>query len=245
MNAVKIVDLSCGYGGVPLVKAGTLEIGAGESRVIVGPNGAGKSTLLRTLCGNLAPVTGTVSFEGRSIHSLGHRERARIVAMLMQIQPLDPSYTVEELVRLGRTPYLGRWGHLRKKDRESVEGVIELCGLEDLKTRTLGKMSGGERQRARLAMVLAQETPVVLLDEPTSHLDMDHRYMLFEILSRIRMERGCAVIMVSHSLADAERFGDSTIYIKDREAHIFGPGEKDALKTAIVESAHVPDDWIY
>ena len=245
MTVVKTVDLSCGYGGVPLVKAGTLEIGAGESRVIVGPNGAGKSTLLRTLCGALAPVTGTVSFEGRSIHSLGHRERARVVAMLMQIQPLDPSYTVEELVRLGRTPYLGRWGHLGKKDRESVESVIELCGLEDLKTRTLGKMSGGERQRARLAMVLAQETPVVLLDEPTSHLDMDHRYMLFEILSRIRLERGCAVIMVSHSLADAERFGDSTIYIKDREAHIFGPGEKDALKTAIVESAHVPDDWIY
>jgi iron complex transport system ATP-binding protein len=106
-------------------------------------------------------------------------------------------------------------------------------------------MSGGERQRARLAMVLAQETPVVLLDEPTSHLDMDHRYMLFEILSRIRLERGCAVIMVSHSLADAQRFGDSIIYIKDREARVFGPEEKDGLKTAITESAHVPDDWIY
>lgn len=165
--------------------------------------------------------------------------------MLMQIQPLDPSYTVEELVRLGRTPYLGRWGHLSAKDRDAVDGVIYLCGLEDLRTRALGKMSGGERQRARLAMVLAQETPVVLLDEPTSHLDMDHRYMLFEILSRIRMERGCAVIMVSHSLADAQRFGDSIIYIKNSEAQIFGPGEEDGLKTAIIESTHVPDDWIY
>ncbi len=245
MTAVKTVGLSCGYGGVPLVKAGTLEIGAGESRVIVGPNGAGKSTLLRTLCGNLAPVEGTVSVQGRSIHSLGHRERAKTVAMLMQIQPIDISYTVEELVRLGRTPYLGRWGHLRKKDREVVDGVIDLCGLEDLRTRVLGKMSGGERQRARLAMVLAQETPVLLLDEPTSHLDMDHRYMLFEVLSRIRTERGCAVVMVSHSLADAEKFGDSIIYVNNSETQIFGPGEKDGLKKAITESAHVPDDWIY
>ncbi len=245
MTTVKTVDLSCGYGGVPLVNAGTLEIGAGESRVIVGPNGAGKSTLLRTLCGNLTPVAGTVTVSGRSLHSLGHRQRARTVAMLMQIQPLDPSYTVEELVRLGRTPYLGRWGHLDRKDREVVDSVIDLCGLEDLRTRTLGKMSGGERQRARLAMVLAQETPVVLLDEPTSHLDMDHRYMLFQILSRIRAERGCAVIMVSHSLADAQRFGDSIIYIRSGEAQVFGPGEKDGLRAAITESAQVPDDWIY
>jgi len=245
MTAVKTIDLSCGYGGVPLLKAGTLEIGAGESRVVVGPNGAGKSTLLRTLCGNLAPVTGMVSVEGRSIHSLGHRERAKTVAMLMQIQRLDPSYTVEELVRLGRTPYLGRWGHLSKKDRESVDDAINLCGLENLKTRVLGKMSGGERQRARLAMVLAQETPVVLLDEPTSHLDMEHRYTLSQILSRIRQERGCTVIMVSHSLADAQRFGDSIIYINNGEALVFGSEEKEDLRAAITESAQVPDDWIY
>ncbi len=119
--ALRATALACGYrAGEHVVTDCDLTVGEGETLVLVGPNGAGKTTLLGTLCGRLPPLRGTVEIHGRPIQEIGIRERARLVALLMQIQPLDPSTTVEELVRLGRTPYLGTWGHLRPGDREAV-----------------------------------------------------------------------------------------------------------------------------
>jgi iron complex transport system ATP-binding protein len=165
--------------------------------------------------------------------------------MLMQIQPLDPALTVEELVELGRTPYVGAWGHLRLEDRRAVEDALTICRLDELRHRPLGRISGGERQRARLAMVLAQQTPVLLLDEPTNHLDVGHRYLLYGILKRIREERGAVVVVVAHSLADAARFGDSVVFVDRGQTLVFGEGELDDLKRTIERSAGVPEEWVY
>ena len=245
MTLLKTHALSCGYGGSALVEGVELELSARDIRLIVGPNGAGKSTLLKTLCGTLPPLAGRVAVDDRDLAGLADRERARMVSMLLQIQPLDPGLTVEELVRLGRTPHLGPWGHLSRRDLESVERAMELCRIADHRGTPLSRMSGGERQRARLAMVLAQEAPLLLLDEPTNHLDVEHRYMLHGIVEEVRETRGCAVVMVSHSLEDARRFGGGAILVSGGRARQFDAGDHDSLREAIRKISGVPADWVY
>jgi iron complex transport system ATP-binding protein len=245
LKRLKTHDLACGYGARAIVENCDLALERGSATVIVGPNGAGKSTILKTLAAALPPLSGRVEVDGVDLHQLGMTSRARQVAMLIQIQPLDPALTVEELVELGRTPYLGAWGHLRQVDRQVVDDALSICRLAELRNRQLGHISGGERQRARLAMVLAQQTPIVLLDEPTNHLDVSHRFMLFEILSQIREERGATVVVVAHSLADATRFGDEILYVSQGRARSFETGDFEQLKAVIEESADVPADWVY
>jgi iron complex transport system ATP-binding protein len=236
--------LVCGYGARAVVDAGALRLGVGESVSIIGLNGAGKSTVLRTICGQLPPLLGEVIVSGRSVPSLSPRERAKLVAFLPQQQEIDPGLTVAELVRLGRTPYLGRFGHLGPGDVREVEAAMELCRVRELRDARLGELSGGERQRARLAMVLAEEAPLVLLDEPTSHLDVAQRFALHGVLADMRARRGTAFLIVSHSIADAERFGDGIVLVRDGKAGALDPASPGAARAAMVEAAGVPEEWV-
>jgi ABC-type cobalamin/Fe3+-siderophores transport system ATPase subunit len=237
--------LVCGYGARRVVDAGAMALGSGETAAIIGLNGAGKSTLLRTLCAQLAPLRGEVLVRGISVASLSPRERAKLVAYLPQQQELDPSLSVEDLVRLGRTPYLGRFGRFEKGDLRAVGAAIDLCGLAPLASSRLTEISGGERQRARLAMIVAQEAPLVLLDEPTTHLDMAQRFALHGLVDEMRRARGSAFAIVVHSVADAERFGDSIVLIEEGRAASYGPSMRAEARRALIASAHVPEEWIY
>jgi ABC-type cobalamin/Fe3+-siderophores transport system ATPase subunit len=245
VSVLETRGLVCGYGARAVVDAGTMRLEAGESRSIVGLNGAGKSTLLRTICGQLGPLAGDVLVSGRSVASLEPRERARLVAFLPQQQEIDPGLTVEELVRLGRTPYLGRFGHLGPADAREVEGAMELCRVRELGRRRLGELSGGERQRARLAMVLAEKAPLVLLDEPASHLDVAQRFALHGVLAGMRADRGTAFLIVSHSIADAARFGDSLVLVRDGKADLLADASPGAVRAAMVAAAGIPEEWVY
>ncbi|MFO8071876.1 MAG: ABC transporter ATP-binding protein [Polyangia bacterium] len=246
MSLLRVQNLVCGYGKQPLLGPLNLDLEKGDALVIVGANGAGKSTLMRTLCGGLPALEGSVSILGDDVQRLRPRQRAKLVAMLPQIQPLDPSVTVEDLALLGRTPHLGNWGRVGLKDRRTVERSIDLCGLTGLRSRQLGQISGGERQRARLAMVLAQETPLVLLDEPTNHLDMRRRWELHEILSAVRAERGCATTIVSHSLEDARRFGERALLVSaGAPPRAFDAEQRNELLEALQEDSGVPSEWVY
>ena len=246
MSLLRVRGLVCGYGESPILGPLDLDLEKGAALVIVGANGAGKSTLMRTLCGGLQAFEGSVSILGDDLQRLRPRQRAKLVAMLPQIQPLDPSVTVEDLVLLGRTPHLGRWGRAGRDDRRTVERSIELCGLSGLRRRQLGRISGGERQRARLAMVLSQETPLVLLDEPTNHLDMRRRWELHEILSEVRAERGCAIAIVSHSLEDARRFGERALLVSaGSPPRAFDSAQRDELLEALQRDSGVPTEWVY
>jgi len=244
MTLLETRGLVCGYGARAVVDAGELRLEAGESVSIIGLNGAGKSTVLRTICGQLAPLAGEALVSGRSVPSLPPRERAKLVAFLPQQQDIDPELTVEELVRLGRTPYLGRFGHLGPGDTREVEAAMDLCRVRELRGARLGELSGGERQRARLAMVLAEEAPLVLLDEPTSHLDVAQRYALHGVLAEMRERRRTAFLIVSHSVVDAERFGDSVVLIRDGKAGRLDPGQPGAARAAMVEAAGIPEEWV-
>lgn len=245
MSPLRLEGLAWGFGGRALVSGCDLEVGPGESLVVVGGNGAGKSTLLRTVAGVLGPVAGRVLAGGDDAHGLGPAERARRVSLLTQLQPVDPGLTVEDLVRLGRTPWLDRFGRLSREDLDAVERALRACRLGELRKRPIGRISGGERQRARLATVLAQETPLVLLDEPLSHLDLSYRLGLFELLGRLREERGVAVVMVAHSLEDARRFGDSFLLLDRGRARRFDRAGFGDLVEAIRESSGVPAEWVY
>lgn len=245
MTPLETRDLVCGFGARAVVDAGSLRLEAGGALAVVGLNGAGKSTLLRTVCAQIPAISGDVLVRGTRLPALPARDRARLVAFLPQHQEIDPSLTVADLVRLGRTPYLGRFGHLDRADRAAVESALDSCALRGLEGARLGELSGGERQRARLAMVIAGEAPLVLLDEPTSHLDMAQRFALHGLVARMRRERGTAFLIVAHALADAERFGDGMVLIEGGRAVLFGPAERAGARRALVQSAGIPEDWAY
>ncbi len=237
--------LVCGFGARAVLDAGALSLEAGGAWSVVGLYGAGKSTLLRTLCAQIPALSGSALIRGRDVAALPARERAKLVAYLPQQHEMDPSLTVEDLVRLGRTPYVGRFGHLGAGDLAAVESAIERCGLRAIARTRLGEISGGERQRARLAMVVAEGTPLVLLDEPTTHLDMAQRFALHRLVSELRRDRGTAFVTVVHAVADAERFGDSILLIEAGRVSCYGPSMRAAVRGALFASAGIPEEWVY
>lgn len=198
-------------GGTMAVDGVSLHVPAGGWLAVLGPNGAGKSTLLRALAG-LIPYQGTVTFEpgpaGR-----GRRELARILAYLPQRPVLPPELSVRDYVLLGRTPYLGYLGVPGAGDRELVEAVLERLELVALAGRRLGTLSGGERQRAALARALAQRPRVLLLDEPTTALDLGHQQQVLELVDTLRCEDGLTVVSTLHDLTAAAQYAEHLVLL--------------------------------
>jgi len=193
----------------------SLELRRGEVTAILGPNGSGKSTLLRLLSGSLRPTTGAVLFEGDPLEALAPKAVARRVAYLPQspIAPVD--LTVGELAWRGRYPHRRWLTAAGEADRRAVETAMSLAEVDELADRTLGTLSGGERQRAWVALALAQEPDVLLLDEPTTFLDIGHQADLLRLLARLNRDRGLTVVMVLHDLSQAAHAADRVIGLHD------------------------------
>ena len=198
-------------GRATLLRDVSLGVAPGELVALVGPNGAGKSTLLRAIAGLLA-CDGTVALGGRPVGEWTARERARRIALVRQATALDASFTVRELVELGRAPHVGWLAALRAADHAAVDEALGAMGLEALAARDVSTLSGGEQQRALLAQALAQDPGVLLLDEPTAHLDVRHE---LDLLLRIAAERdrGRAVVLAVHDLERAARFADRLVVL--------------------------------
>ncbi|GAB2556394.1 ATP-binding cassette domain-containing protein [Nocardia heshunensis] len=209
---------------------------------IVGPNGAGKTTLLRTLAGLIRPISGSVTVDGRALHQVPARERARLVGLVGQNEQPPEDLLVGELVALGRTPYLPPWGAGGPDERAVVEAALRQVDLAGFAPRPVSRLSGGERQRVLLARALAQKTPVLLLDEPTNHLDITHQLELL-VLAR---ELTRTVVMSLHNLALADRYCDRVLVVDQGRAYSLEPPET-ALRPEILDEvfgvrAHrVPD----
>jgi iron complex transport system ATP-binding protein len=211
-------------GGTRAVDGVSLQAPSGGWLAVLGPNGAGKSTLLRALAG-LIPYQGTVTFDpgpaGR-----GRRELARILAYLPQRPVLPPELSVRDYVLLGRTPYLGYLGVPGAGDRELVDGVLERLELDVLAGRRLGTLSGGERQRAALARALAQRPRVLLLDEPTTALDLGHQQQVLELVDTLRRADGLTVVSTLHDLTAAAQYAQQLVLLdRGRTAAAGGPAE--------------------
>src|SRR5579859_388485 len=184
-----VVDgVTFGYDRQPLLYDVHLQVRSGEMVGLLGPNGSGKTTLLRLISGVLRPHQGAVMLDGRDARTWGRREMARRVAVVPQEMHVPFAFTVEELVSLGRTPYSSLLGSPTKEDQRAVQSALQAADIESLAERFFNELSGGERQRVIVAMALAQRPALLLLDEPTSHLDIRYQIELLELVQRLNRE---------------------------------------------------------
>lgn len=227
-SAVLGEDLEIGYPTTdePVVECERIDVPEGEITALVGPNGSGKSTLLKALSDHLAPDRGVIALNGRGIDEYGRKELARELGHLSQESDSPDGITVEELVYHGRYPHRGFFEAVSGDDREAVERAIDLAGVDHLRNESVGSLSGGQKQLTRIAMVLAQETDVLLLDEPTTFLDLHHQLRVLETVRRLNEEEGVTVAVVLHDLSQAARFADYLVALDDGEIYDWGPPEE-------------------
>ncbi|WP_229686417.1 ABC transporter ATP-binding protein [Longimycelium tulufanense] len=200
-----------------------VSVRAGDWLALVGRNGCGKTTLLRVLAGLQRPRAGEVRLGGDDLRRLSRRSVARRLAVLPQAMPAVPGLTVRQLVRQGRYAVRGPLGMLRAGDDEAVRRALAETGVGAHADTPVDRLSGGERQRVRLALALAQDAPVLLLDEPTTYLDVRHQLEVLDLVTRLRAERGLTVVAVLHDLAQAARFADHVLALRDGRVHADGP----------------------
>ena len=207
----------------------------GKRTGIIGQNGAGKSTLLKILCLLTKKFTGTVSIDGEDIKSINQNRLAQMIAILPQEKEVPADVTVEQLTSYGRFPHRSLFkSNNPKEDREAIEWALKVTQLNGFANRQVSTLSGGERQRAWLSMVLAQRPQILLLDEPTTYLDIRHQLEVMEIISEVNRSSSMTIIMVLHDLNHARMFTDEVIIIKDRQ--IFSSGlPREILTKEIVE----------
>lgn len=204
---LRIESLSVDYGPRRVLHDVTLSVQSGEILALIGPNGAGKSTLIRAASG-VIPFSGHVRTNGDTFHALTPIQRARYIAVVPQAISLPPAFTVWETVLLGRTPHLGFLGHASRADEELARRALERVHADSLAERRVGELSGGESQRVLLARALCQSTPILLLDEPTAHLDLQYQVSLLELVRKLVREDNLAVLIALHDLNLAARYAD-------------------------------------
>ncbi|GAA2229476.1 ABC transporter ATP-binding protein [Herbiconiux moechotypicola] len=223
-----------GYGDAPIVDGLSIEVPDGSFTVIVGANGSGKSTLLRGLARLLRPSQGEVVLDERPLRAYGSKELARLLGLLPQSQAAPESIGVADLVARGRYPHQTLLRQWSPSDAAAVERALERTGTAELADRTFDELSGGQRQRVWVAMALAQETSILLLDEPTTFLDIAHQVDLLDLCSQLQQENGYTMVLVLHDLNLATRYATHLVAMKD--GSIVAQGEPSAIITpALVE----------
>lgn len=217
--------LNVNYGDRRVIKDVSFEVPGGTILGVIGPNGAGKTTLIRALSGVLPPVSGRVLAAGQDLAALKPAERARRVAVVPQARSLPPAFTGWELVLMGRTPHLNWLGHVSRQDEERVRKALESASAASLASRRIGELSGGEQQRLLLARALAQEAPIMLLDEPTTHLDLQYQINLLDQVRRLAREENMTVVIALHDLNLVARYADQVALLVSGELIACGAPE--------------------
>ena len=224
-NTISCRGVTFSYNGRDVLRDVDLAVGPGEWVAVIGPNGAGKSTLLRVLAGALSGP-GDVELGGRPVAGLSRRDLARRVAVVPQHPVIPAGMSVLDYALLGRTPYLAFWASEGPDDVRRVRGLLSRLDIAEFGGRPLGRLSGGELQRAVLARALAQDAGVLLLDEPTTALDIGHQQQVLELVDSLRRERGLAVVSAIHDLTLAAQFADRLVLLDDGEVVASGSAEE-------------------
>lgn len=212
---LSLENVSLGYGQRTIVDQLRLKIPAGHITAIIGPNGCGKSTLLRGISRLLKPEAGAITLEGKDVNSYAPKEFARMVGLLPQSPIAPDGITVADLVSRGRYPYQGLFSRNSQEDDAAVAWALEATHTMDLAERPVSDLSGGQRQRVWIAMVLAQDTDIMLLDEPTTYFDLAHQVDLLDLLADLNEQRGTTMVMVLHELNLAARVAHNLVAMKD------------------------------
>ncbi|WP_037970750.1 ABC transporter ATP-binding protein [Streptosporangium amethystogenes] len=232
---LQAVDLKLGYGDRVVVDGLDLGIEAGTVTAVIGPNGCGKSTLLRAMGRLLKPSGGEVLLDGKRIDRMPSREVARILGVLPQSPSAPEGLTVADLVSRGRHPHQTWYRQWSSDDESAVGAALAMTGLLDLGDRPLDELSGGQRQRAWISMALAQGTDLLLLDEPTTFLDLAHQIEVLELVRRLHGELGRTVVMVLHDLNLAARYADRLVAMRDGRVVAAGPPSEVLTEALLAE----------
>jgi iron complex transport system ATP-binding protein len=239
-------SLSVAYERHLVLDAMDLRVARGKISVIIGPNGCGKSTVLKAIGRLLKPRGGTVYLNGDDIRTLSTREVARRMAILPQSPQAPAGLTVGELVDYGRFPHQQSLRRAKAQDRQAIVWALESTRLTEYETTDIDSLSGGQRQRVWIAMALAQQTDVILLDEPTTYLDLAYQLEILELLHRLNREQGRTIVMVLHDLNLAARFADYMLAVREGRIVCHGSPHEVMTKQTLEETfgicAHIADD---
>ncbi len=230
------------YGKKQVLERIDLSLTPHQITAVVGRNGSGKSTLVSCINQRL-PYTGEIRFSGRNLAEMTPRERAQKLSILPQALP-SPAVTVEELAAFGRSPYLDFGKRMSPQDRRIVEEALETIGISNLRGKLVPELSGGERQKAYLAMVLAQDTEVMILDEPTTYMDMRYESAFFQLLETLKTTRKMTVLIILHNLSQAMQYADRIVVLDERRIRYQG-STQDCAASGVLESVfHVKQHQI-
>lgn len=235
--AIKVSRLSCAYPRVSVLKDLSFDVKAGEFFIIIGPNGSGKTTLIRSMAGLMPFSGGGISLNGRPLQKYSRHELASQLAYVSQTGGDDNLFTIQELVLMGRSPYLGILGVEGEKDIAIAKQAISFTGLGHLSDRRIDNVSGGEKQRAHISRAICQETDLILLDEPTAALDLAHQISIMGLMNLLKRDRGTTIVMVSHDLNLAAMYADRLLLLVDGRLAVCGPPEK-VIEEKTLEKAY-------
>lgn len=240
---VEVQKLTIGYHGMSLIRDISFSLQKGEILTVIGPNGAGKSTFLKSMAGQLAPLGGRVLLGGEELSCLTRRERAKRVAFVFTDRLRSEYLTCFEVVASGRYPYTGSFGLLSDHDREVIREGMELMQVEGLRDREMKTLSDGQRQRVLLARAFCQEPELLLLDEPTSFLDIRYKLELLSLLKEMKRKRDMTVILSLHELELADRISDKLLCLKNGCVDRFGTPEDIFSDDYIRQLFDIGTDW--
>lgn len=226
MSLLEIKNLTCGYEEKEVIKDASFSANKGEIVTLIGPNGCGKTTLIKTISTLIPSLSGDITLAGKSISSMNDNERARQVALLLTDRGVGEGSTCFEVVSMGRYPYTGRFGILSKEDRDICYEAMKLCDVSDLADRYFTQISDGQRQRILLARAIAQKPEVMILDEPTSFLDIKYKLEFLNILKELAKKTPFAVVASLHELDLAYQVSDKIVAIKDGKIDLMGSSEE-------------------
>lgn len=240
--AIRISDIHVTFGDHKVLRGASGVIPKGSIVTFLGRNGCGKSTLLKTVTGNLKPDSGSIEIAGKPLSAYNTNELSRVVAFLPQFHDVPKDMTAEELVSCGRYPYQHWWTGVSQHDRDVVKQVMEKTNTLHLKDRLAASLSGGERQRVWIAMALAQEPKILILDEPTTYLDICHQLEVMELVSRLNQEENLTVVMVLHEINQAIRYSTNLLVLEHGVIQRSGPPLEVMTHEAIAEVFDVDAD---
>ena len=246
MSCISTKNLNISYGNLDIVKDLNLDIPKGKITTIIGSNGCGKSTILKTIARIIQAKSGDIFVNNINIKEQSPKDLAKVMAVLPQSPQAPSGLTVEELIAYGRFPHQKGFGKMKKEDEDIVTWALKSTGIEEFRERPMEALSGGQRQRAWIAMALAQQTEILILDEPTTYLDLAHQLEILKLLEELNRKQGTTIVMVIHELNNAARFADHMIGVKKGKVVCQGTAHevmtKENLKELFNIDAEIVED---
>lgn len=226
MAILRAENLSAGYENGDVIKNISFVMNRGDFLTIMGPNGSGKSTLIKALQGLLRNVSGRVEVEALDLSELKPGQAAKKIAYVPQTTDSSFDFSVQEIVMMGRYIHQTRWGRSSDSDLRTIQEVMALAEINDLRHKKLAHLSGGEKQRVLIARALAQDAPLLFLDEPSSHLDINYQVEIYKILKRLQFEKGKTILSTEHNINLAIPYSQRILLLKDGQIHALGPPDR-------------------